>query len=126
VRQLIHEVLYRLVKSFPNQVLWSMTAMARSTHPERASAAQCVLDRAREGAPASVRPLFDHSASLADQLIRVCAFQPRPGRELIDNKHSTDVVFRRTESALRVSLHPEVRKVSYKSCSDLDSSACSH
>ena len=26
-----------------------------------------------------MKPLFDHSASLADQLIRVCAFQPRPG-----------------------------------------------
>jgi hypothetical protein len=54
-----------------------MTAMARSTHPERATAAQRVLDRAKEGAPPSVRPLFDQSAALADQLIRVCAFQPR-------------------------------------------------
>jgi hypothetical protein len=54
-----------------------MTAMARSTHPERASAAQRVLDRAKEGAPSSARPLFDQSAALADQLIRVCAFQPK-------------------------------------------------
>jgi serine/threonine-protein kinase ATR len=77
-RGLIHELLYRLVKNFPNQVLWSMTAMARSTHPERAQAAQRVLDRAKDGAPSAARPLFDQSAALADQLIRVCAFQPKP------------------------------------------------
>ena len=77
VRQLIHELLYRLVKNFPNQVLWSMTAMARSTVPDRANAAQRVLDRAKDAAPSSVRPLFDQSAALSDQLIRVCAFQPK-------------------------------------------------
>ena len=55
-----------------------MTAMARSLHLERADAAQRILDRAREGAPPALRPLFDQSASLADQLIRVCAFQPKP------------------------------------------------
>ena len=78
VGALIHDLLYRLVKHFPNQVLWSMTAMARSLHLERADAAQRILDRAREGAPPALRPLFDQSASLADQLIRVCAFQPKP------------------------------------------------
>jgi serine/threonine-protein kinase ATR len=77
-RALIHELLHRLVRNFPNQVLWSMTAMARSTHPDRSASAQRVLDRAKEGAAASARPLFEQSASLCDQLIRVCAFSPKP------------------------------------------------
>ena len=77
-RALIHELLHRLVRNFPNQVLWSMTAMARSTHADRSSSAQRVLDRAKEGASPSARPLFEQSASLCDQLIRVCAFQPKP------------------------------------------------
>ena len=77
-RALIHELLYRLVKNFPNQVLWSMTAMARSTHVDRSTNAQRILDRAKDGAPSSARPLFEQSASLCDQLIRVCAFQPKP------------------------------------------------
>jgi hypothetical protein len=67
-RQLIHELLYRLVKNFPNQVLWSMTAMARSTHVDRSSAAQRILDRAKDGAPTSARPLFEQSAALCDQV----------------------------------------------------------
>ena len=77
-RALIHELLHRLVRNFPNQVLWSMTAMARSTHADRSAAAQRVLDRAKEGASPSARPLFEQSASLCDQLIRVCAFSPKP------------------------------------------------
>ena len=52
--------------------------MARSTHADRSSSAQRVLDRAKEGASPSARPLFEQSASLCDQLIRVCAFQPKP------------------------------------------------
>ena len=67
-RQLIHELLYRLVKNFPNQVLWSMTAMARSTHVDRSSAAQRILDRAKDSAPTSARPLFEQSAALCDQV----------------------------------------------------------
>ena len=60
VRQLIHELLYRLVKNFPNQVLWSMTAMARSTRPR-----SCATPRsACWTAPRTPRPRpFDRSST---------------------------------------------------------------
>ena len=81
VRQLIHQILYRLVKNFPNQVLWSMTAMARSTHPERAEAAARILQKAKQDADASMRPLFDQSSELAAQLIKLCKYEPPKGAD---------------------------------------------
>ena len=79
VSNLVREMLYRLVKHFPNHVLWSMVSMKRSKDPGRAQAAEKIMERAKETAPPALRPLFDQSDALADQLIRVCAFQPKNG-----------------------------------------------
>ena len=74
-RGLIHELLYRLVRTSRTGPVVDDGDGAEHAPRARAGGAE---GGSRDGAPSAARPLFDQSAALADQLIRVCAFQPKP------------------------------------------------
>jgi len=77
--------------------------------------------------PLTIEKLRDEGLLTVEQVLRVYPRQTqefakwKPGRGVIENKHSTDVESSTPPLRARMSIHPEG-----KACSDIGSSACSH
>lgn len=85
VAEVIRQVLVRLTQAYPDHMLWSCAAVTRSANAHRRSLAAEMLRSVRQGcgkdrAGAELRGRIEAFAALADQLIRLCHWQPPPVR----------------------------------------------
>jgi serine/threonine-protein kinase ATR len=64
------------LQAFPQQALWSLAAVCKSTMPARQQAAGAIISAAKRAADAAGRRLFEDFARLVDQLVRLCHWQP--------------------------------------------------
>eukprot|EP00878_Enallax_costatus_P022474 GHUV01023843.1.p1 GENE.GHUV01023843.1~~GHUV01023843.1.p1 ORF type:complete len:1333 (+),score=447.74 GHUV01023843.1:514-3999(+) len=76
VQEFIQTLLGSIVDHFPQQALWSMTVVVKSTVRARQEIASAVIAAARRRCSDSGRRLFDLFNKLVDQLIRACMWQP--------------------------------------------------
>jgi serine/threonine-protein kinase ATR len=66
-----------VLQAYPQQALWTMAAVSKSTVSARRTAATEILRIARNGLPQeSEKALFTQFASLIDEMIRLCFHQP--------------------------------------------------
>ncbi len=85
VAEVIRQVLVRLTQAYSDHMLWSCAAVTRSANAHRRSLAAEMLRSVRQGcgkdrAGAELRGRIEAFAALADQLIRLCHWQPPPAR----------------------------------------------
>ena len=83
VRRLVQTLVTRLLINFPDQVLWALVPMARSRDLERATSAKKIITDARNGKADSTgmradRELITQFAQVADQLVKLCNYTPKP------------------------------------------------
>jgi hypothetical protein len=67
------------MQAFPQQTLWSLAGVCKSTMPMRQQAAGTIIQAAKRSSDAAGRKLFDDFARLCDQLVRLCHWQPSRG-----------------------------------------------
>ncbi|GFR46172.1 hypothetical protein Agub_g7700, partial [Astrephomene gubernaculifera] len=86
VGEVIRLALGRLAEAFPQQVLWSAAAVCRSAVPRRRELAnevfRAVAAQAKRAGNHSLLTLLEQFSSLADQLIKLCHWQPPPKRHI--------------------------------------------
>mgnify|MGYP000459258267 FL=1 len=74
---LAKHIITTVLQAYPQQALWTMAAVSKSTVSARRLAAAEILKIARNGLQQeSDKALFTQFASLIDQLIRLCFHQP--------------------------------------------------
>ncbi|XP_074371417.1 serine/threonine-protein kinase ATR [Apium graveolens] len=71
--RLVKRIITSVLKQFPQQALWIMAAVSKSTVSSRREAAAAIIQEARRDFPlVDGKPLFVQFASLIDHLIRLC------------------------------------------------------
>lgn len=83
VRKLVQTLVIRLLINFPDQVLWALVPMARSRDVDRAASAKQIIAIARNGKADTTgmradRELIQQFAQVADQLVKLCNYMPKP------------------------------------------------
>lgn len=75
--RLVKHIIASVLKEYPQQALWIMAAVSKSTVPSRREAAAEIIQAARKGFSQgnSGNNLFGQFASLIDHLIRLCFHQ---------------------------------------------------
>lgn len=73
---LVKQIITSVLRQYPQQALWTMAAVTKSTVPSRRNAAAEIIEAAKKGSSqASSNSLFVQFAALIDHLIRLC-FHP--------------------------------------------------
>ncbi|GER42368.1 serine/threonine-protein kinase ATR [Striga asiatica] len=74
--RLVKHIITSVLQQYPQQALWTMAAVTKSTVPSRRDAAAEIIQAAKRGASqGGPNPLFVQFAALVDHLIRLC-FHP--------------------------------------------------
>eukprot|EP00882_Tetradesmus_deserticola_P026863 GHRQ01029676.1.p3 GENE.GHRQ01029676.1~~GHRQ01029676.1.p3 ORF type:complete len:148 (+),score=57.64 GHRQ01029676.1:515-958(+) len=78
VQDFMQQLLGKIEDDFPQQALWAMATVCKSTVRARQEAASSILNQAKRRSGDTGRALFESFGRLSDQLIRTCMWQP-PG-----------------------------------------------
>jgi serine/threonine-protein kinase ATR len=77
-QELVGRLMARVLDAFPQQGLWALASVARSSVPARAAAAESVLNAARGRAPTDARrALFESHRQLVSHVIKLCHWAPK-------------------------------------------------
>lgn len=84
--RLVKLIITSVLRQYPQQGLWIMAAVSKSTVPSRREAAAEILQAARKGFSQgnSVNNLFGQFASLIDHLIKLCFHAGQPKARTIN------------------------------------------
>ncbi|OMO91928.1 hypothetical protein COLO4_18014 [Corchorus olitorius] len=84
--KLVKTIIISVVRKYPQQALWIMAAVSKSTVPSRRDAAAEIIQAARKGFSQgnSGSNLFVQFASLIDHLIRLCFHAGQPKSKVIN------------------------------------------
>ncbi|OMO80025.1 hypothetical protein CCACVL1_13210 [Corchorus capsularis] len=84
--RLVKSIIISVVRKYPQQALWIMAAVSKSTVPSRRDAAAEIIQAARKGLSQgkSGSNLFVQFASLIDHLIRLCFHAGQPKSKVIN------------------------------------------
>lgn len=84
--KLVKNIIISVVRQYPQQALWIMAAVSKSTVPSRREAAAEIIQVARKGFSQgnSGNNLFVQFASLIDHLIRLCFHPGQPKSRTIN------------------------------------------
>lgn len=76
VQDVIQAIIARVTEAYPQQALWSLAAVSKSTLRNRQAAASNIILAAKQRADEPDKRLFDQFARLCDQLIKLCHWSP--------------------------------------------------
>ncbi|KAG6548304.1 hypothetical protein Mapa_010357 [Marchantia paleacea] len=80
VVRLVKHIITLVLQAYPQQALWTMAAVSKSTVPARREAAAEIIQQARSslGQEREKTVLFSQFAGLIDQMIRLCMYAGQP------------------------------------------------
>jgi hypothetical protein len=79
-QQVVLALLIAVAEAYPQQALWGLAAVAKSTNRARQEAAASVVMEARKRCGEEAKRVFEAFPRFQEQLIRVCHWQPPSGR----------------------------------------------
>jgi serine/threonine-protein kinase ATR len=84
VVRIVKYIIIFILKEYPQQALWMMAAVSKSTVPARRDAAAEILQSAKKGCQRGNSALFIQFPSLIDHLIKLCFHPGQPKAKTIN------------------------------------------
>ncbi|KAJ7539120.1 hypothetical protein O6H91_11G077400 [Diphasiastrum complanatum] len=84
VVRLVKHIITTVLQAYPQQALWTMAAVSKSTVPARREAAAEILQQARNAAHQERdRVLFNQFTGLCEQMIKLCFYAGQPKAQML-------------------------------------------
>lgn len=82
--QLVKQIIIHVLQVYPQQALWTMAAVSKSTVAARREAAAEIIQQARNDVQAKDKPLFHQFAALIDQMIKLSFYPGQPKAKTVN------------------------------------------